>query len=179
MKRKTSCRRLTGGCSWSHTWRGEKATGMGRSWAAMLSPQRPQVIPQGFWSWVVLQRCSPLYLTLTCPCMQADPGRECNFGQSRWHPFSRWQFLERNVTESLQQPTLPAALVLKGGSGQCTPSPPHSVCRFYYLHFHLQRTMFFKQWLEHLSKAKGKKEKHSLSTNMRGPSSQGIFGKWC
>lgn len=89
-------------------------------------------------------------------------------------PFGRGRFLERDLTDSLQRPMLPAvvgmsATVLKRGSGWYTPHPPHWVSGSHYLHFHLQRTMFIKQWLEHLSKTKRRKEQHSLWKNTRGP----------
>lgn len=79
--------------------------------------------------------------------------------------------------DSLQQLALVAALALKRGYGWCTPCPPHQAFGVYYLHFHLQRTKFFKQWLEHLSKTKERKQQHYLWRNIRGPSIQGILGK--
>lgn len=133
----------------------------GRSWS-----------PGELWGWLV-QTVVPL-CTSRCPVTGCSLILQGSVALGEAAPFGRGWFLERDLTDSLQRPTLPAvvgmsATVLKRGSGWCTPHPPRWVSGSHYLHFHLQRTMFIKQWLEHLSKTKRRKEQHSLWKNTRRP----------
>lgn len=93
--------------------------------------------------------------------MQAGPEGSVTLGKAA--PVSRGQFLERDMTEPSATNTPSSCrsecLSLKGGLWvlHTPPHPPHWVSRSHYLHFPPQKTMFIKQWVEHLSKTKGRR----------------------
>lgn len=121
---KISCRGCTGGYFGITPDRERRK----QEWGPGLGPEELSCFPDptgSSWGWMVLQSGSPWYLTQTSHWMQAGPEGSVALGKSA--PVGRGQFLERDMTERLQQPTLLAAVgasasVLKGGSGWYTPT---------------------------------------------------------